>query len=177
MNSQNNLQVCRPEIDESVFLAKGAHVFGSVRLARGVSVWFNAVLRGDEGPIEIGADSNIQDNVLIHSDLGAAVIIGERVTVGRGAVIRSCRIGDNVMIGMNATIMSRAEIGENSIVGANSFVPYNRSYPPGSMIVGSPARLVRPLTEAELSYNQAAVDVYQKLVAQYCCGGVEGVSG
>ena len=177
MESQNSPHVSRPEIHESVYIAQGARVFGSVQLARGVSVWFNAVLRGDEGPVEIGEDCNIQDNVLIHSDLGAAVIIGERVTVGHGAVIRSCRIGDDVMIGMNATIMSRAEIGANCIVGANSFVPYNRSYPPGSMIMGAPARLVRPLTETERTYNQAAIDVYKKLVEQYRAGGIEGVSG
>ena len=135
------------------------------------------MLRGDEGLIEIGRDTNIQDNVLVHSDLGAAVIIDERVTVGHGAVIRSCRIGSDVMIGMNATIMSRAEIGEHSIVGANAFVPYDRIFPPGSLIIGSPARLVRQLTEEEKTYNQASVDVYKKLVEQYRAGGVEGISG
>lgn len=175
MEPEETGHVLRPEVHESVYIARGAQVFGDVRIAEGASVWFNAVLRGDEGHIKIGRDCNIQDNVLIHSDLGAAVNIAERVTIGHGAVIRSCRIGANVMVGMNATIMSRAEIGENSIVGANSFIPYNRSFPPGSMIVGAPARVVRPLTEEELVFNQAAVDVYKKLVVQYQQGKIEGI--
>ncbi len=177
MTSQNCHQVCRPEIHETVYIAQGAQIFGDVRIAEGASVWFNAVLRGDEGPVDIGRDCNIQDNVLIHSDLGAAVSIAERVTIGHGAVVRSCRIEADVMIGMNATIMSRAQIGKNSIVGANSFVPYNKSFPPGSMIIGTPARLIRPLTEDELLFNQASIDVYRKLIEQYRAGNIAGVSG
>jgi len=177
MEHQATGQVCRPEIHASVFIARGAQIFGDVSIAEGVSVWFNAVLRGDEGRIEIGRDCNLQDNVLIHSDLGATVTVSDRVTVGHGAVIRSCRIGADVMIGMNATIMTGADIGEHSIVGANAFVPYHRAFPPRSMIIGSPARLVRQLTDEELAFNQAAVDVYKKLVDQYRAGNIEGVSG
>lgn len=164
-------------IHESVFLAAGARIYGVVSLAEGTSVWFNAVLRGDEGPIEIGCDTNIQDNVVIHSDLGTPVIISDRVTIGHGAVIRSCRIGPDVMIGMNATIMSHAEIGEHSIVGANAFIPYNQSYPPQSLIIGAPARRVRQLTEKELGLNQVAIDIYKDLVKRYRSGEIKGISG
>lgn len=177
MAPQTNEQLSRPEIHESVYIARGVQIFGDVKIAEGVSIWFNAVLRGDEGHVEIGRDCNIQDNVLIHSDLGAAVFIADRVTIGHGAVIRSCRIGADVMIGMNATVMSGAQIGEHSIVGANAFVPYNKSFPPGSMIIGSPARLVRELTDQERTYNQATIEVYQKLVEQYRDGSITGISG
>ena len=166
-----------PQIHPSVFIARGVRVYGEVRVAEGAGLWFNAVLRGDEGPIEIGRDTNIQDNVVIHSDLGAAVIIGENVTVGHGAVIRACRIEDDVMIGMNATVMSHARIGAHSIVGANALVPYNREFPPGSLIMGAPARRVRSLTDEELVFNQAAVAVYKKLARQYRDGEITGISG
>ncbi len=177
MEPKKTSRTCSPEIHESVFIAPGARIYGDVFIAEGASIWFNAVLRGDEGRIEIGRDTNIQDNVVIHSDLGQAAIIAERVTVGHGAVIRGCRIGADVMIGMNATIMSNAEIGERSIVGANAFVPYRKSFPPGSMIMGSPARLVRRLTDQELAFNQAAIDVYRELARRYRSGEIKGVSG
>ncbi len=166
----------KPRIHESVFVAEGARIYGEVTLSEGASVWFNAVLRGDEGAIRIGRDTNIQDNAVVHSDLGAAVIIGERVTVGHGAVIRSCRIGPDVMIGMNATVMSHAVIGEQSIVGANAFIPYNETYPPQSLIIGSPARTVRTLSEAELRFNQLAVNTYKDLINRYRSGEIEGIS-
>lgn len=167
----------RPRIHESVFIAAGARIYGDVVIGPGASVWFNAVLRGDEGRIEIGRDTNIQDNVTLHSDLGAPVVIGDRVTVGHGAVIRGCRIGADVMIGMNATIMSHVAIGEHSVVGAHAFIPYHTSFPPGSMILGSPARLVRQLTDEELTFNQAAVDIYKELVRRYRAGEIAGISG
>lgn len=166
-----------PEIHESVFIAQGARIYGEVRIHQGASIWFNAVIRGDEGLIEIGEDSNIQDNGVIHSDMRAPVIIGRRVTIGHGAVIRACRIGDDVMIGMNSTIMSHAEIGTHSIVGANTFVPYNQSYPPESLIMGTPAKAVRQLTGSELAFNQMAIETYKNLVRQYQAGTITGISG
>lgn len=169
--------ILRLQIHESAFIAAGARIYGDVVIGPGASVWFNAVVRADEGRIEIGADTNIQDNVILHSDLGAPVIIGDRVTVGHSAVLRGCRIGDDVMIGMNATIMSHVEIGAHSVVGANAFIPYHKSFPPGSMILGSPARLVRQLTGEELSFNQAAIDIYKELVERYRAGEITGISG
>ncbi|MDY6824796.1 MAG: gamma carbonic anhydrase family protein [Thermodesulfobacteriota bacterium] len=177
MSQAENKRVHPIKIHESVFVAEGARIYGDVRIAEGASIWFNAVLRADEGPIEIGVDTNIQDNAVIHSDLDAAVIIAGRVTIGHGAVIRACRIGADAMIGMNATVMSGADIGEQSIVGANAFIPYNQSFAPQSLIVGSPARVVRQLTDQELTFNRLAIDTYKDLVRKYRSGEITGISG
>lgn len=176
MDQKTNKGILCPVIHDSVFIAAGAHIYGDVTIAEGASVWFNAVLRGDEGRIEIGRDTNIQDNVVIHSDMEAEVIVGERVTLGHGAVIRGCRISADVMIGMNTTIMSYAEIGAQSIVGANSFIPYHKSFPPGSLIMGSPAKAIRALTDEELGFNKIAVDIYKDLVKRYRDRQIVGVS-
>jgi len=143
-----------------------------VNIGENSSIWFNAVLRGDEGPIIIGKDTNIQDLCLIHSDLGKGVEIGDGVTVGHGTVVRAAKVRDYVMIGMNSTIMSGAVIGERCIVGANSFIPYNREYPPGSLIYGSPAEVVRKLSEAELERGYEIAKFYLKLVDDYRAGRI-----
>ncbi|MBS3757785.1 MAG: gamma carbonic anhydrase family protein [Desulfobacterales bacterium] len=176
-HEKNNSQVFRPELHDSVFIAEGARIYGNVVIAEGASIWFNAVLRGDEGRIEIGRDTNVQDNVVIHSDMDAGVSISERVTLGHGSVIRGCRICEDVMVGMNATIMSHAEIGAQSIVGANSFIPYHKTFPPGSLIMGSPAKAVRGLTDEELGFNRVAIDIYKNLVKRYRSGEIVGLSG
>lgn len=160
----------KPRLGTSVYIAEGAIVRGDVSIAEHASVWFNAVVRGDEGPVRIGECSNVQDCCVLHSDLGMAVEIGAWVAIGHGAVIRGARIADRVMIGMHATIMSGAVIGEGCIVGANSFVPYRAEFPPGSLIVGSPARVVRPLEEAERQHHRIACDTYLQLVADYRAG-------
>jgi len=160
----------RPRLDPSAYLADGAIVRGDVTLGPRASVWFNAVLRGDEGPVRIGERSNVQDCCVVHSDLGVGVEIGAWVTIGHGAVIRGARIADHVMIGMHATIMTGAVIGEGSIVGAASFVPYRAQFPPGSLILGSPARLVRPLEGSEPEHHRIACEKYLQLVAEYRAG-------
>src|SRR6056297_632052 len=177
MEQRNSGSILRPDIHESAFIAEGARIYGDVVIAAGASVWFNAVLRGDEGRIEIGKDTNVQDNVVIHSDMDAGVTIDERVTVGHGSVIRGCRICEDVMVGMNATIMSHGEIGAQSIVGANSFIPYHKTFPPGSLIMGSPAKAVRGLTDEELGFNRVAIDIYKNLVKRYRSGEIVGLSG
>ncbi len=177
MRQKENGQTLRPEIHDSVFIAEGVRIYGDVAIAEEASVWFNVVLRGDEGRIEIGRATNVQDNVIIHSDMGAGVIIGDRVTVGHGTVVRGCRIGADVMVGMNTTIMSHAEIGAQSIVGANSFIPYHKIFPPKSLIMGSPAKVVRGLTDEELGFNKIAIDIYKDLVRRYRSGEIAGVSG
>jgi len=164
----------KPRIAPSAFLAEGAIVRGDVTVAEQASVWFNAVVRGDEGPVRIGAHSNVQDCCVLHSDLGLAVEVGAWVTVGHGAVIRGARVADHVMIGMHATVMSGAVIGEGSIVGAASFVPYRAEFPPGSLIVGSPARLIRPLEGAERAHHRIACEKYLQLVAEYRAGRWQG---
>jgi len=159
-----------PRLDPSAYVAEGAILRGDVTIGERTSVWFNAVIRGDEGPVRVGECSNVQDCCVLHSDLGIAVEIGAWVTIGHGAVIRGARIADRVMIGMNATIMTGAVIGEGCIVGAASFVPYRAQFPPGSLIVGSPARLVRPLEEAEREHHRIACEKYLELAAEYRSG-------
>ena len=115
-----------PEIAEGVFVADGARVIGRVRLGAHVGVWFGAVLRGDNEWMEIGADTNIQDNATLHSDAGQPLTIGTGCTVGHGAIVHGCTIGDNTLIGMGATVLNGARIGRNSIVGANALVTEGR---------------------------------------------------
>jgi carbonic anhydrase/acetyltransferase-like protein (isoleucine patch superfamily) len=160
----------KPRLSPTAYVAEGAIVCGDVSVGERASIWFNAVVRGDEGGIRIGDYSNVQDCCVLHSDLGVATEIGAWVTIGHGAVIRGARISDRVMVGMNATIMTGAEIGEGCIVGANSFVPYRAKFPPGTLIVGSPARLVRPLEEDEREHHRIACEMYLRLVDDYRAG-------
>ena len=177
MQDEGNEKVLRPRIHESVYVARGAEIHGDVEIGEGSSVWFNAVIRGDEGEIVVGRNANIQDNAVVHSDAGMPLEIGDNVTVGHGAVIRSCKLADGVMVGMNATVMSGTEIGERSIVGANSFIGYNKKFPPRSLVTGVPAKMARELTEAETAINIAAVQVYQQLVEKYRRGVFGGMRG
>lgn len=167
METHGEEKILKPVIHPSVFVAEGARIFGDVEINKGSSVWFNAVIRGDEGKITIGANTNIQDNAVIHSDMMVPAVIGDNVTIGHGAVVRGCRIGNGVMVGMNSTVMTNAEIGEGSIVGANAFIPYNRKFPPRSLIVGAPARLVRELGDGEKEAGRIATRVYEDLRIKY----------
>ncbi|MFP4477261.1 MAG: gamma carbonic anhydrase family protein [Desulfatibacillaceae bacterium] len=159
-----------PRIHESVYIATGARISGDVVIKEGSSVWYNAVVRGDEGPIVIGKNTNIQDNVVLHSDLDIGIEIGDNCTIGHGAVVRGARICDHAMVGMNATVLTGAQIGSYSVVGANALVAHNRKFPERSLIAGVPARLQRKLTEEETGFNQVAVDVYLDLVRRYSAG-------
>ncbi len=133
------------------WVAPGAHVIGQVRLGEEVGVWFGAVLRGDNAAIEVGARSNIQENAVLHVDPGTPLHIGEGVTVGHGAIVHGCTVGNNVLVGMGAVVMNRAVIGADSLVAAAAVVTEGKMFPPGSLIVGSPARVVRALTETEIA--------------------------
>jgi carbonic anhydrase/acetyltransferase-like protein (isoleucine patch superfamily) len=144
-----------PRIGDSVFIAHSAEVAGDVTLADGASVWFSAVIRGDIAPITVGKNSNVQDGAVIHCDTGVPTIIGEGVTVGHGAIIHSATIEDNVIVGMGAIILDRAVIGRDSIVGAGALVTGGKTFPEGSMILGSPAKVVRELTPEEIAHIAA----------------------
>ena len=138
-----------PRIHATAFVAPTASVIGDVTLHEEASVWHGAVLRGDINRIVIGPRSNIQDNAVIHLADAFGAFVGELVTIGHNAVVHACTIGDEVLIGMGAIILDGAEIGARSIVGANTLVPARTTIPPGSLVIGSPGRVVRQLPEDE----------------------------
>ena len=138
-----------PKIDPSAYIAKGATVIGAVDLKRDVSIWHSAVLRGDINSITIDEGSNIQDGSVVHLADDFGVSIGKYVTVGHSAVIHACTIQDECLIGMNATILDGAIIGKQSIIGANALITKGTQIPEGSLVLGSPAKVVRTLTEEE----------------------------
>ncbi len=132
-----------PCVIGDIFVADGAKIIGDVTLCDGANIWFNAVLRGDEESITIGANTNIQDNCTVHIGYGFPTVIGNNVTVGHNAIIHGCKIEDNCLIGMGATVLDGAIIGKGSIVGANALVTSNTVIPPNSLVLGSPAKVVK----------------------------------
>lgn len=148
-----------PNADE-YWIAPNATVIGDVRLARDVSVWFGAVVRGDNDPISIGERSNIQDGAVLHSDPGVPLDIGADVTVGHLAMVHSCTVGDGCLIGIGAVILSRAVLGRHCLVGAGALVTEGKVFPDRSLIVGSPARVVRELTEEQCAYLDVSAAHY-----------------
>jgi carbonic anhydrase/acetyltransferase-like protein (isoleucine patch superfamily) len=138
-----------PDTDSAAFVAVNATLVGDVVLGRNSSVFYGSVLRGDINEIRVGEGTNIQDNVIVHLADDQGAHIGARCTVGHGAIVHACRIGDECLIGMGATVLDGARIGAQSIVGANSLVPQRFTCPPGSLVYGSPARVMRPLTRKE----------------------------
>ena len=138
----------------SVFVAHSAEVAGEVTLAEGCSVWFSATVRGDVAPISIGKNSNVQDGAVLHCDIGLPCEIGEGVTIGHGAIVHSAHIGDNTLIGMGAILLNNAKIGPDSIVGAGALVTSGKEFPARSLILGSPAKVVRELTDEEIAQNR-----------------------
>jgi carbonic anhydrase/acetyltransferase-like protein (isoleucine patch superfamily) len=140
----------RPDIaaDGSVFIADTAAVIGNVRLGPEVSIWFGAVLRGDNELIDVGARSNIQDNCVLHTDLGFPLTIGEDCTIGHRAILHGCTIGRGTLIGMGAVILNGAVIGPGSVVGAGALVTEGKVFPECALLVGAPARVMRTLDEA-----------------------------
>ncbi|GLV75745.1 gamma carbonic anhydrase family protein [Streptomyces hygroscopicus subsp. hygroscopicus] len=156
-----------PRIDPETFVAPTSVVIGDVVLAAGSSVWYQTVLRGDGGPIVLGADSNIQDNCTVHVDPGFPVSIGERVSVGHNAVVHGCTVGDDVLIGMGATVLNGARIGAGSLVAAQALVPQGMEIPPGSLVAGVPARVKRTLTDEERAGIKLNAQVYVDRAKQY----------
>jgi phenylacetic acid degradation protein len=155
-----------PVIDPSAFVHPAAVVIGDVIIGPGAYVGPGAVLRGDFGRITLGAGSNVQETCVVHSFPNLEVEIGPSGHIGHGAVLHGCRIGRNAMVGMNAVVMDRAEIGENSIVAAMAFVKAGAVIPPRSLAVGSPARVTRELTDAEIDWKTRGTGVYQRLALE-----------
>jgi carbonic anhydrase/acetyltransferase-like protein (isoleucine patch superfamily) len=140
-----------PTLDEGAWAAPSADLIGDVRLGKRASVWFGAVIRADNTPILIGEESNIQDGAVGHSDPDAPLIIGARVTVGHQAILHGCTIRDGCLIGMGARVLNGAMLGENCLVGAGALVTEGKVFEPGMLIVGTPARAVRALSEEQIA--------------------------
>ena len=149
-----------PEIDESVFVAESADIIGDVKIGKNSSVWYNTVLRGDEQAIRIGENTNIQDGTVVHVGLDVDTVIGDNVTVGHNALVHGCKIGNNSLVGMGAIVLNGAEIGEFCMIGAGALVTQNKKFPDGMLIIGSPAKAVRELTEEEKQSLIKSADDY-----------------
>ncbi len=149
------LPCAKPDVDQASFIAPNATISGNVTLGKDVSVWFNAVIRAECDSITIGDESNIQDHVMIHIDVGIPVSIGKRVTMGHSAVIHGCTIEDDVLIGMNATVLNNAVIGRGSLVAAGALVPEGMIVPPNSLLAGVPARIKKTFSQEEVEKRQA----------------------
>ena len=152
-----------PIIHPTVVIALGAHVLGEATLGPRCSVWYNAVVRADEAPITIGAETNIQDCAVIHVSTGHPTAIGEGVTIGHGAIVHGCTVGSNTLIGMGAIVLDDAEIGSDCIIGAGALVTKGMRIPDGSLAFGNPARIIRSLTEEEIEANRANAAEYVRL--------------
>lgn len=148
-----------PKFDETVFIAESADVVGNVTIGRNSSIWYSTVLRGDDQPITIGENTNIQDGSVVHTGWDIPTVVGNNVTVGHKAVIHGCKIGDNTLIGMGSIILDGSEVGEFTIIGAGSLVPPGKKIPSGVLALGSPAKVIRELTQEEKdSIIESAVD-------------------
>ena len=152
--------------DADVLICEGAAVVGDVVLGKGVNIWYNAVLRGDAGTITVGENTSIQECAILH----ARTQVGYGCTIGHGAIVHGCTVGDHVLVGMGATILSGARIGDNCIIGAGALVTGKMDIPAGSMVLGSPARVVRPLTEEERERIRLSEKEYLEL-AEKCRKG------
>lgn len=153
--------------DGSAFVAPNASVIGSVALRANTGIWFNAVLRGDNDPITIGENSNIQDGSVLHTEDGSDLIVGRGVTVGHKVMLHGCHIGDNCLIGINAVVLNDARIGSNCLIGANTLVPEGREIPDGSLVVGSPGRIVRSLKPEEIERIRESARQYVENARRY----------
>ena len=146
------------------FIADSAAVIGNVILEECASIWFNAVLRGDNEPITIGPGSNVQDGVVMHTDPGFPLTLGANVTVGHMAMLHGCTVGDNSLIGIKAVVLNGARIGRNCLIGANALIPEGREIPDGSLVIGSPGKVKRDLSQDEIEgLTQAAHGYVEKM--------------
>jgi gamma-carbonic anhydrase len=156
-----------PSVAPGCYIAPTATLIGDVTLAEGASVWFGCVLRGDVSPIVVGARSNIQDNTVIHGEDGCPTIIGSDVTVGHGAIIHAATVGDRVLVGMGAVLLSRCNIGTDTIIGARALVTQDTEIEAGSLVLGVPAKRVRPLNDEERARILGSAEHYVRHAARY----------
>jgi carbonic anhydrase/acetyltransferase-like protein (isoleucine patch superfamily) len=160
-----------PQIDPEAWVAPGAVIVGQVTLDRGVTVWYNAVIRADHEPISVGAGSNIQDGAVLHIEHGLPVVIGRDVTVGHGAIVHSATVEDGALIGMGSTVLDGSRIGERSVVGANALVTQNTTCPPASLLLGVPAKIVGQVRPDQVEYMRRNAAEYSRLGAENLASG------
>ncbi len=157
----------QPQLGDDAWVAPNATVIGDVHLGANASIWWNATLRGDNDPIHIGENSNIQDGSVLHTDEGVPMHIGANVTVGHLVMLHGCTVGDGSLIGIGSIILNGAVIGKNSIVGANTLIPEGKTYPDRVLIVGSPGKVVRELSDEEVGRLSHAADHYVNNARRY----------
>jgi carbonic anhydrase/acetyltransferase-like protein (isoleucine patch superfamily) len=156
-----------PKIAADVYIAPGAQVIGDVQIGSGSSLWPNAVVRGDMARITIGQQTNIQDNATLHVDSGHPLTIGDSVTIGHNAILHGCTIMDHALIGMGAIVLDGANVGEFALIGAGALVPPGKVIPPRSLAVGSPAKVIRELSDDELNHLKRSATVYAEKAQVY----------
>lgn len=162
-----SLENKKPTIAENVFVAPTSAVIGDVVVSEGVSIWFNAVLRGDNDTIFIGEGSNVQDGCILHVDEGVPINVGKRVTIGHKVMLHGCEIGDDSLIGMNAVVLNNAVIGKNCLIGANALVTEGMEVPDSSLVLGSPAKIIKPISDAALEMMKAGAQSYISKIDVY----------
>ncbi|MGC1951444.1 MAG: gamma carbonic anhydrase family protein, partial [Gammaproteobacteria bacterium] len=150
----------KAEFRGDYFVAENATVIGSVRLEDNASVWFQAVVRGDNDLIVIGKNSNVQDGAILHTDPGIQLLIGANVTIGHMAMLHGCIIGDRTLVGIKSVILNHAVVGKNCLIGANALITEGKNIPDGSLVMGSPARVVRALTQEEMAALEGSAQRY-----------------
>lgn len=163
----------RVETHPDSWVAPNATLIGKVRLQAGASVWFGAVLRGDNELIDIGENSNVQDGTVMHTDTGIPLTIGKNVTIGHNVMLHGCSVGDCSLIGINAVILNGAKIGKYCIIGANSLIAEGKEIPDGSLVMGSPGKVVRELTDAQKQMLKASAAHYVHNAQRYARDLVE----
>lgn len=156
-----------PQVGEQAWVAPNATVIGDVRLGKNSSIWWNATLRGDNDPIHIGDNTNIQDGSVLHTDEGVPMHIGKDVTVGHLVMLHGCTVGDGSLIGIGSVILNRAVIGKGCIVGANTLIPEGKVFPDKVLIVGSPGKVVRELSDEDVAKLKKSADHYVANAARY----------
>lgn len=157
----------KPHIHNSCFIAENTTIIGQVTIKRNASIWYGTVIRGDDNYISIGENTNVQDNCTIHIAEDYPTIIGDNVTIGHGAIVHGCKVGNNVLIGMGAIILDGAEIEDNVLIAAGSLVPPGKKMPSNTLVMGSPAKVVRELTKEEIVNIKNSADYYVKLAEEY----------
>lgn len=162
-----NFKSKEPKIHKNTYISETSVIIGSVELEENVNIWFGAVLRGDLRNIVVGKNTNIQENTVIHTDEDYKVIIGEGCTIGHGAIIHGCEIGNNVLVGMGSIILNGAKIGNNTIIGAGSLVTSNKVFEDNVLILGNPAKVVRKLTQEEIENNKKSCLNYIELSNEF----------